>query len=526
MNRPPQSGDESRLTGGFRSLATPRTPWLLASVGLALSLLGPGVARADWPMYRGPEGNGISRERIRTDWNANPPRLLWRKPLTNGLSSVSIGGGRVFTQVRRGSALGGSEVCVALDAATGNFIWTKPVDVARYPGGGVGNDDGPRSTPALRGDRLFVLGSYLQMHCLDVATGNTIWSKDLQAQFGGEVIPWQNAASPLLEGDLILLNCNAPSGSLLALRQSDGSVVWRRHADAMTHATPVPVTIEGVRQVIFITQPGVVAVVPETGDVLWRFAYPYPNDLSTAASPTYEQGRVFCSAAYNIGSAAAAIARRGNSWTATSLWNRRPSRMIHWSTPVVVDGYAYGLFEGGSISLRCMDIRTGTDRWTEPGLGRGATLVVDGKLLVLAESGEAVLVEFDPSAYRELGRFTAVDGRIWNSPGISEGILYVRGTSELAAYEIGVPPPPALQLVARLEPSGDQLLIEVSNLDGSPIEPLRAARITLVQSDAAEVPVASWSGSGLSLTWSAGRLQAVTDFPAEAVPRYFAARED
>jgi outer membrane protein assembly factor BamB len=207
-------------------------------------------------MYRGPEGTGVSSERIRTDWNTNPPRLHWRTPMTNGLSSVSVGGGRVFTQVRRG----GAEYCVALDAATGRFLWTASVGLASYPDGGVGGDDGPRSTPAVRADRVYVLGSYLNLRCLDAATGTNVWSKDLRAEFGGQVIPWQNAASPLLEGDLLLVNCSSTSGALLALRPGDGGVIWRLHNERMTHATPLPATIQDERQVVFLTQSGLVGL--------------------------------------------------------------------------------------------------------------------------------------------------------------------------------------------------------------------------------------------------------------------------
>jgi outer membrane protein assembly factor BamB len=185
------------------------------------------TAWTEWPLYRGPQGNGASAERLRTDWNDHPPERRWRTPLTNGLSSVTVSGGRVFTQVRVGSFLEGTEVCVALEADTGRFLWTRPVGQARYPDGGVGSDDGPRTTPVVRGDRVFVLGSYLDLHCLAASEGTTVWSRNLRAELGGSVIPWQNAASPLLEGELLLLNCNAPPRALVALRQSDGEEVWR-----------------------------------------------------------------------------------------------------------------------------------------------------------------------------------------------------------------------------------------------------------------------------------------------------------
>ena len=176
---------KTRLMTGLRPFG-----WLLAA-----SLVAARIWAVDWPQYRGPTHDGVSTEAIRTDWAANPPKLVWKIPLPYALSSVSISGGQVFTQARR--RLGGEEqeFCVGLDSQTGRELWATPLGLADYPHGGVGEDDGPRSTPAVDGDRVFVLTSYLRLACLNANTGQEIWSKDLTTEFGGYVIAWQNAAS-------------------------------------------------------------------------------------------------------------------------------------------------------------------------------------------------------------------------------------------------------------------------------------------------------------------------------------------
>jgi outer membrane protein assembly factor BamB len=126
---------------------------------------------SDWPQYRGPTHDGISTENIRTNWSQSPPRRLWKVPLQPALSSFTVGGGRVFTQVRRPLNGGDQEFCVAMNADTGAELWATPLGIADYPNGGVGSDDGPRSTPSLDGDRVYVLSSYLLLACLDVASG-------------------------------------------------------------------------------------------------------------------------------------------------------------------------------------------------------------------------------------------------------------------------------------------------------------------------------------------------------------------
>lgn len=487
----------------------------------AWCLVTAGASLADWPMYRGPEGNGVSRERIRTDWSAQPPQLLWRQPLTNGLSSVAISGGRVFTQVRRGN----SEYCIALDATDGRWLWTRSVDQASYPNGGVGGDDGPRSTPAVGGDRLFVVGSYLKLHCLEVATGGIVWTRDLRSDFGGNVIPWQNAASPVLEGDVLLLNCNAAGRALLALRPQDGEVIWRRHDERMTHATPVPATIHDERQVVFLTQSGLVSLRPSDGQELWRYT-PIPYNTSIAATPVVDEDTVFYAGAYAMGASAARIRPPGSANRVEPLWPRRSSRMIHWSSPVAVNGYVYGLFGYNNGRLRCLDLRSGDYAWDGPELGLGATILVDGLLLVAAENGDIHLVEPDPTQYREITRFTAINGRIWNSPGVSDGVLYVRGTTELAAFDVAPPLPPPLRLTALLDAPSHRVRFEVANVDGTPIAPARLSRIQLVESETTDAPLEAWTASSVTLTGDDGRLVGELELPEDASHRCFAARED
>lgn len=484
-----------------------------------------GTVLADWPLYRGPAGNGVSPERIRTNWTAAPPRLLWRVPLTNGLSSITVSDGRVFTQVRSGSALGGTEHCVALDAATGRILWTAPVDTANYPNGGVGEDDGPRSTPVVRGGRVYVLGSYLKLHCLEAATGATIWSKDLRTEYGASVIPWQNAASPLLEGDLILLNLNAGAQRLAAFHAEDGRLVWRAHNEALTHSTPLAVTLEGVRQVIFLTQSGLVAVNPANGTQLWRFT-PIPYNTSIAVTPVVDGNVVYYAGAYSMGAAATRVVASGGGFSAQTLMGRRSSRMIHWSTPVAVNGFVYGLFGQTSGRLRCLDLNNnGEYTWEGPDFGTGATLLVDGKILVAAEDGQIVLVEPDPTQYREITRFRATSGRIWNSPAVSEGVLYVRATTELAAFDVAPPPPPPLRLSVTWEQPPGRLRFRIAQGSGDPLDATRAPRIQIRAAPDLTRPPAEWAPAGVALTLENGVLVGEWTPPADAPTRFFLVAE-
>jgi outer membrane protein assembly factor BamB len=207
----------------------------------------------------------------------------------------------------------------------------------------------------------------------------------------------------------------------------------------MTHATPVAATILGHRQVIFFTQSGLVSVVPGTGQVLWRYSFPYRT--STAASPVVGGDIVYCSAGYSIGAGAVRIAKLGSGWTATELWRKPNDLMNHWSTAVYKDGHLYGLFgfkQWQRVPLKCIDLVTGEEKWSHDGFGQGGTILVDGRILALAENGELVLVDGKPTAYHELARHKVVTGKCWNNPAVANGRVYARSTKEGVCLDLSV----------------------------------------------------------------------------------------
>ncbi|MHB1305991.1 MAG: PQQ-binding-like beta-propeller repeat protein [Limisphaerales bacterium] len=499
--------------------------WWAAGLGIGL-MLGTGWAD-DWPLYRGPQGDGICRERINLDWPAEGPRKLWSVPLTNGLSSVTVSQGRVFTQVWRRVNDQNTEFCLALDADTGQILWTRPVGPADYRDGQVPSFDGPRSTPSVAGDRVYVLGSHLQLHCLEAATGRPVWSKDLVGEFGSTVISWQNAASPLILGDRIFLNLNAGPNRLAALRASDGSVIWRRHDHRLTHATPVPATIHGIDQIIFFTQTGLVAVAPNTGDELWL--YPFGFSLATAASPVVDGNTVFCSAAYSRGAAVVSIEVAGTGLTPVQQWKSTIAMQLHWSTAVAKAGHVFGLTGQAShfdAPLRCVDLATGEQKWSEPGFGLGATLLVNDRILALTEGGDVVVVDPDPAGYRERAHFKAVPGRIWNSPAISNGRLYVRGTTELAAFDVSLPGQGPLKLLPPTIDDVGTLRLTIAGADDVPLEPSRAAGVEVLMADDTGSPLAQWARLEAGVTWVNGRLQLEAPTVGGGSRRFFILREN
>lgn len=409
-----------------------------------LSLLAASLSRAaEWPQYRGPNANGTTAEKILKTWPDAGPRQVWKTPLNDGFSAFAVSGGKAVTLVLRSMENVKNEVCVALDAETGKELWATALGFAKYDGGGdsgaPGNSggDGPRSTPAIDGNRVYVLSAPLVLFCLDAQDGKVVWKKDLVKEYGARNIRWQNAASPLLEGNLIFICAGGSGQSLLCFHKATGALVWKGQSDAMTHVTPVAATILGNRQIIFFTQSGLVSVVPGTGQVLWRHNFPYQT--STAASPVVGGDIVFCSAGYGVGAGAVKITREGNAFKAAELWRKQNQLINHWSSSVYHDGHVYGLFgfkQWEQVPLKCINLATGEEKWSKDGFGQGGTILVDGSLVTLAENGELVVVEATPRSYNETARAKVVTGKCWNNVAVANGRIYARSTKEGVCLDV------------------------------------------------------------------------------------------
>jgi outer membrane protein assembly factor BamB len=484
---------------------------------------------ADWPQYRGANHDATSADRIIKQWTGAVTNPVWRVLVTNCLGSFAVSGSRAFTQTRRGT----KEVCVALSVTNGAELWSRMIDDATYSGG-VGYDDGPRTTPTVDGDSLFVIGSYFKLYRLDLTDGAILWQTNLLATYGGSVIAYQNCASPLVEDGLIFINSCAPSANLMALRTSDASLVWRSQNEAMTHSTPVLATIQGVRQVIFATQSGLVSLDPATGNRLWKFNYPFFYSTSLGVSPVVYQDMVFvCGAqAYQMGSVAARVSLSNKVWTATQLWASTgvsATLASHWMTPVAYQGFLYGNFgvqgfDSTLAQLKCVDMRTGAVKWSTNNFGRGATILVGDHLVSITERGQLVLSQPNTNAYTEVGRFLAIPNysdptnKCWNSPAVADGRVYIRSTSYAACFDLSVP---GLKLDLPQPIAADKLQLTVRTVNGTPLDSNRLAVLELRASADFTQSVTQWTRLTNSLVLSNGVVRIDNVDSATEPRRYF-----
>jgi outer membrane protein assembly factor BamB len=378
-------------------------------------------------------------------WPACGPKVVWKVETNLGFSSFAISDGKVFSQVVREIDGGPREICVALDAATGNEQWFADVGVGKYDRGGDSGakdnsgGDGPRSTPTVNDGRVYVATQNLVLHCLDQQTGKALWTKDLMQDHAGRNITWKSAASPVIDGDLVFLGGGGAGQSLLAIHKNTGEVVWKTQDETITHSTPLVTTLLGQRQVIYFLKSGLLSVSAKDGATLWRF--PFSFNVSTAITPVVSGDIVYCSAGYDVGGGACRIKRDGDQFAVEDLYKIPGNRDIpnHWSTPVCKGGYLYGMFSFKKFAtgpLKCVELATGKVQWEQPGFGAGNVILVNEQLLALTDFGELVVVAAKPDAYQEVARAKVVTGKCWSTPAVSGGRIYVRSTKEGVCLDV------------------------------------------------------------------------------------------
>lgn len=406
-----------------------RKAWLAAGLGLAVfvpAILASATAPSDWPRYRGPRGDGISKETgLLKTWPASGPRVLWRARLGSGYSGMAVSGGRLFTLF--GS--GGNELAIAFDAATGKELWRARLDAERYDGQG----GGPRATPTVDGDLVYVLGAEAKLAAFEAATGKVRWRVDLVAQHGARVPQWGASTSPVVEGGLLLVTAGGGNGrSLLALDKLTGKLVWAAESDIAGYSTPLVLDLAGTRQAIFFAGTSLISVAPQTGKRFWSVPWETSYDVNAAMPVFIAPDRVFISSGYDTGALLLRVVSQGGKPAVETLWRNRVMKN-HFNSSVYVAGHLYGFDDA---TLKCIEPASAEERWKQRGFGKGSLLVADGHLWVLSEHGELALVEVTPGGYHEKARARVFEAKTWTMPTLANKRLYVRSESELVALDV------------------------------------------------------------------------------------------
>lgn len=366
----------------------------------------------DWPQWRGPGADGISKE---SDWKSDSldgaVTLKWRAELGEGYSSVSVSDGRLYSMGNEKD----QDRVVCLDAGSGAEVW-----VHAYPCK-KGSYAGPRATPVVDSGRVYALSREGNLLCLDAKGGAVVWERQVLAGTEAENIGWGLSSSPVIAGDRVLINAGA-SGA--AFNTRTGEPLWTSagkggYSAAVLYPSDAPVAA------VLFSGKTVCGVDILDGKVLWSHPWETSYDVN-AADPIVDGDTVFITSGYGRG---CALVRVAGDKTTTVWENKR--LCSQFSSAVLIGGFVYGIDgNAGNGTLRCIAYASGNESWAHE-TGFGSVIAAGNRLIVLTEKGDLLVAEATSEAYRQLAR---ADGAVpvdkgakcWTSPVLANGLLYAR----------------------------------------------------------------------------------------------------
>lgn len=420
-----------------------------------------GAVTHDWKTFLGPTHNGVSTEtKLIKNFPAVGPKIVWEMETGNGYSSPSIQGEHLVYAHR----IRDEVVVECLHPQTGDKYWEHRYDTEyadRY-----GYSDGPRASPLIDGDRVYLLGVEGNLICFELTTGRVVWQRNINTDFDVKQDFFGTVGTPLLRNGNLIINVGGQNGPCVAaFSKTTGKLVWTagRNNWGPSYASPIPATFHGKSRVLVFaggdSDPatgGLISLDPGNGKVDFEFPWRSTKYESVNAScPVAIGNQVFISATYRKGSALLNVKPDFTSSVEWTMGDREKNSAddmlgIHWNTPIVKDGHLYA-FDGRNepdASLVCVNLKTGKVVWREVpqwdetiefngktqklnmSTLRGNLLYVDGRFLCQGEYGHLLWLELSPAGYKEVSRCWPFFGRYtWALPVISRGLVYINQNS-------------------------------------------------------------------------------------------------
>ncbi|HTI72546.1 MAG TPA: PQQ-binding-like beta-propeller repeat protein [Candidatus Limnocylindria bacterium] len=405
----------------------------------ALTLVAAATAQADWAQWRGPARDGISPEPLPTTL-PEPPKLIWKLSVAHGYAAPVVTAGKLIYL----DDAGGMETVHCVNSADGKEQW-KNAFAETYTDE---FEPGPRCTPVVDEDRLYVQSCKGEFQCLNLTDGKVRWRFHF-SDYGAFWVPEKNspvgsanrrgnAGAPVIDGSRIIIQVGSTNGaSLCSFDKVSGKLLWKSQNDLTSYTSPVIGKLGGIRQVVTATCDGLLALDTENGTLCWRV--PFKTGANRNVLTPILEGDTVTFASFTTGLRRLKVSGPGPEQKVADEWFNKQIR-INLATPVLVGGYLYGL--GGNKDYICVEAATGKLKWSQPGFDAVASSISDGhRVLVANDIGEVILLEANPEKFTELGRFQAC-GKTFSHPAYAGGVVYIRDSRELTAWRVLESPSP------------------------------------------------------------------------------------
>jgi outer membrane protein assembly factor BamB len=430
---------------------------LPVSLMVAAAALSADVKSADWPQWRGPNRDGVAPAGpFRTDWKANPPKLVWSAPCGGGYGQPVVVNGMLYLH----DFADGKERLRCYDASTGDVKWehTEPADYSSFK---LGYATGPRATPTIHDGHIYIVGATGRFQCLKLPTAgetkpNVMWSHELLGEFDAAMPSWGVACSPLVVGETVVVQPGGKKGSIVAfdLRSHpiDSSpdqnnkripgLRWKHGTGPSGYSSPILTSWSGGSLIVAVTGDSVMAMSPD-GAPHWTKAWAtqYHGNIAT---PIMVGDYVFVSSNYGKGCGLFHVFPWGKALTDVKEVYFRKNRVMsnHHSTCVYRDGHLYG-YDGNELA--CVDFKKGErvpdwhaadDEGRE--FAKGSLTLVGENLLGLTESGTLFLGSADPKGFTFRGQVKNALGsrECWAAPVVVDGRIFLRDGEKVVCYDV------------------------------------------------------------------------------------------
>jgi outer membrane protein assembly factor BamB len=409
---------------------------LSTSLVLALgALLYGGAASAAedyWPGLLGPKRDGrVSDFRSPKKWPAKLTKV-WRIKVGSGYGSPLVAKGRVWQHAREGE----DEIIHCLDLATGKSQWSKRYPTPFKMGGGADrHGKGPKSSPVYADGRVFVMSITGTLSAWDAASGKALWKSSLGKRFKVPHPYWGSSNSPIVDGNLVIAHFgNDEKGVLAALDVATGKELWTQGNDGTCYSSPLLADHYGIRQVIEWNHRAIVGVESKTGRLLWEYPFPHKTHNQNMPTPTFHDGQILVGGE-NRGIHGLSPKLKDGKWTVTKNWSQMEVA-LDMSSAIVADGLLFGMSHYKSGQLFCLDPKNGKILWSgPPRVGNNvAFLSVPGYVLALINTGEVRIIKATGQRYEQVASYRVADGGTWAPPVLLQRGILVKDREYLALW--------------------------------------------------------------------------------------------